>query len=238
MKTITKGLHQLGLGPGVGLVNVFLLETTAGLVLIDTGFPGSADAILKAMAQLGYAPAQLAHIVLTHAHPDHIGSLAALKQATGAATWMHGEDASLAEQGIMRPVHPSPGLLPSLLFKAMQRMPRTVEPAPIDRRIWDGNELPFAGLLVIHAPGHCGGQIVLLWPERRLLIAADSCMHLVGLRVPFVNENATRALRSLQRIGELDVRHRLLRSRPSDHAGRRLAVPPDFRHRGGSSGRP
>ena len=43
-------------------------------------------------------------------------------------------------------------------------MPRTVEPAPIDHRIWDGNVLPFAGLQAIHAPGHCEGQIVLLWP--------------------------------------------------------------------------
>ena len=201
MKTLTAGLHQIGLGPGIGLVNVFLLETAAGLVLIDTGFPGSSDAILRAMAKLGYAPERLAHIVLTHAHPDHVGSLAALKQATGAETWMHADDAPLAERGGMRPVHPSPGLLPALLFKAMSRTPHAVEPAPIDHRIEDDDELPFAGLRAIHAPGHCGGQIVLLWPERRVLIAADSCMNLIGLRVPFVNEDAALARRSLQRIG-------------------------------------
>ncbi len=200
MKTIAKGLHQVA----VGMVNVFLLERADGLVLIDTGFPGSDGAILKAMAQLGYTTERLAHIVLTHAHPDHIGSLAALKRATGAATWTHADDAPLAEQGGMRLVHPSPGLLPALLFRAMSRMPHTIEPASIDHRMSDGEVLQFADLQVIHAPGHCQGQVVLLWPEHRTLIAADSCMHLLSLRVPLVNEDASFARRSLGRIAMLD----------------------------------
>ena len=200
MRTIAKGLHQVA----VGMVNVFLLESADGLVLIDTGFPGSDGAILKAMAQLGYTPERLAHIVLTHAHPDHIGSLAALKRATGAATWMHADDAPLVEQGRLRPVHPSPGLLPALLFKAMSRMPHRIEPASIDHRMSDGEVLPFADLQVIHAPGHCRGQVVLLWPDGGTLIAADSCMHLLSLRVPLVNEDASLARRSLRRIAALD----------------------------------
>jgi glyoxylase-like metal-dependent hydrolase (beta-lactamase superfamily II) len=202
MKRIVDGVFAIGLG----MVNAFLLETPEALVLIDTGFPKSTDAILAAMQQRGHAPTALSHIVLTHAHPDHIGSLAALVRATGAQTWMHRIDAPVAEHAAdgIRPVHPAPGLLPKLLFAAMRLMPRNVESATIDHLIEDGDTLPFGGLRAIHAPGHCAGQIVLLWPDRDVLFAADSCMNLLRLRQPLVNEDAALGRRSLQRVAKLD----------------------------------
>jgi glyoxylase-like metal-dependent hydrolase (beta-lactamase superfamily II) len=93
MKRIVDGVYEIGLG----MVNAYLLETPEALVLIDTGFPKSTDAIPAAMQKRGHAPNALAHIVATHAHPDHIGSLAALVRANGAQTWMHRIDAPSAE---------------------------------------------------------------------------------------------------------------------------------------------
>ena len=52
-----------------GLVNVYLLQTDDGLVVLDTGFPGSAKKILKAVAALGKAPGDVRNIILTHCHP-------------------------------------------------------------------------------------------------------------------------------------------------------------------------
>jgi Metallo-beta-lactamase superfamily len=63
MKRVIDGVTRIGLG----MVNSYLLETPEALVLIDTGFPKSADKILAAMKQLGHEPDALAHIVLTHA---------------------------------------------------------------------------------------------------------------------------------------------------------------------------
>jgi glyoxylase-like metal-dependent hydrolase (beta-lactamase superfamily II) len=202
MKRIVDGVYEIRLG----MVNAYLLETPQALVLVDTGFPKSTDAILASMQQRGHAPNALAHIVLTHAHPDHIGSLAALVRATGAQTWMHRIDAPVAEQAAdgIRPVHPMPGLLPKLLFAAMGLMPRNVESARIDHLVEDGDTLPFGGLRAIHAPGHCAGQVVLLWPDRNVLFAADSCMNLFRLRQPLVNEDEALGRRSLQRIAKLD----------------------------------
>jgi glyoxylase-like metal-dependent hydrolase (beta-lactamase superfamily II) len=199
MKTLIPGVHRVP----VGIVNTYLLETAEALVLIDTGFPNSAEPILRAIGQLGHPPEKLGHIVLTHAHPDHVGSVAALVRATGAQTWMHHVDAPLVERAEFRPVHPSPGLLPKLLLALMQRLPRAMEPATIDHRIDDGAVLPF-GLRAIHAPGHCAGQVALLWPEHRLLFAADACMNLLRLRPPLVNEDAALGLRSLQRLAALN----------------------------------
>lgn len=73
----------------LGAVNVFLIDAPDGLVLVDIGVPKKADAILSAIQSIGKRPSELKHIILTHAHPDHIGSAAALVKAMGAETWMH-----------------------------------------------------------------------------------------------------------------------------------------------------
>ena len=63
--------------------NVYLLVDRK-LVLIDTGPPGSAEVILEFIASLGRRPEELSHILITHGHADHIGSLWQLRARTGA----------------------------------------------------------------------------------------------------------------------------------------------------------
>ncbi len=198
MKRITDGCHAVALG----VVNAFLLTTPEGLVLIDTGFPGRESDILEAIRQLGHEPRALKHIVLTHAHPDHVGGAAALVRATGAQTWIHSEDAPVAENRMsMRPIHPFPGVLSKLVFAALSRMgPPVWEAVKIDHRVADGDVLPFGDLRVIHAPGHSTGQIVLLWPKQNLLVAADSCVNFLSLRAPVIGEDEPLARQSLARI--------------------------------------
>lgn len=70
-------------------VNTFLLEAEDGCALIDTSFTNSAKKILDAIDELGKRTSDVRHIILTHAHPDHIGSAAALKSATGAELCAH-----------------------------------------------------------------------------------------------------------------------------------------------------
>ena len=204
MKTITAGVHQISLPP-FGFINTYLLETSEGLVLVDTGLPGSEAAILGAMHELGYAPHQLAHIVLTHAHADHIGSVAALVSITGAKTWMHQADIPIAEGAPFRPLRPLPTLMGRLFWMARHKSPEKVAPARIDNPVQGGMILPF-GPQVIHIPGHCAGQIALLWPEKRLLIAADACMNAplcLGLRQSPLNEDPQLGRQSLTKLTTL-----------------------------------
>ena len=200
--SIADGLHLIP----VGTVNVFLIDAPDGLVLIDTGLPNSADAILGAMQSLGKAPADLRHIVLTHAHPDHIGSLAALVRATGAETWMHPLDAPIAERGSgFRPMKPAPELLKALMFLLFVRSNATVEPARIDHLVEDGDILPIAGgLTVIHVPGHCAGQVALLSRDRGVLFAADACANLLGLGGPIGYEDLEEGRRSQRKLAGFD----------------------------------
>lgn len=115
---VVDGVHAVALGG----VNVFLVEEPSGLTLVDAGFPGKAQIVLEAVRALGRAPSDVKHIVLTHAHPDHIGSLAALKRATGAQTYIHALDRDIAERGSgFRPMTAAPGLLPKVLFALLFR---------------------------------------------------------------------------------------------------------------------
>ena len=76
----------------------FLLETTGGLILIDAMEPEQRffDAIIKGIADIGYAPSDVKIILLTHGHGDHYGCMAALKEATGAKLYMGRQEEALA----------------------------------------------------------------------------------------------------------------------------------------------
>jgi len=189
-----------------GLVNAYLVETPAGLLLIDTGYPNSPRKILAALEKLGRKPQDIQHILCTHGHPDHIGGLAEMVRQTGAETWMHEIDAPVAESGEMRPIHPVGGLRSRLLFTfaiAAGRLSGRLETCQIDHRFTDDTPLPF-GLRAIHAPGHAAGQVVLYWPERRILFAADSCMNISGLGLSLLNEDTPLARQTFRSLGELD----------------------------------
>lgn len=201
-KLIAPGLYAIV----AGQVNTFLLDHPNGCVLIDTGFPGSADTILQAVREVGKQPRDIKHLLLTHAHPDHIGSAAALKQATGAQTYMHALDAPIAQSGKgFRPMTPAPGLMNSLLFRAFVRTNSSVDPTPIDHLVSDGDVLPIAGgLRAIHAPGHCAGQLVFLWPQHGgVLVAADTCSHVMGLGLSIGYEDLDEGRGTLRTLAQL-----------------------------------
>ena len=66
----------------------WLLESTDGLILIDTGMPSTLPEILEKIAQLGYDVRDVRHILHSHGHIDHIGSTRALVEMTGARTYI------------------------------------------------------------------------------------------------------------------------------------------------------
>ncbi|MDQ6695354.1 MAG: MBL fold metallo-hydrolase [Chloroflexota bacterium] len=203
-KMVVPGVYRVPLGP----VNAFLIDHD-GLTLIDTGIPGSAGKILDAVRDIGKKPADIRQILLTHAHADHTGSLAALKRELGVvATYMHSLDAELLRQGVAgRPVRPAPGLFNRLFYTAFfarqSGMPK-VEPAEVEHIVEDGSVLPVAGgFQVIHIPGHCAGQVAFLWPEQGgVMFAADAASNMFGLAYSPIYEDLALGRRSLRKLGK------------------------------------
>ncbi|MEJ8629418.1 subclass B3 metallo-beta-lactamase [Sphingomonas sp. I4] len=69
---------------GFGGLNVALIDTGAGLILIDGALPQGAHAILANVARLGFRPTDIKYILSTEPHFDHAGGIAALARDTGA----------------------------------------------------------------------------------------------------------------------------------------------------------
>jgi glyoxylase-like metal-dependent hydrolase (beta-lactamase superfamily II) len=175
----------------MGMANAYLIEGDDGLTLIDAGFPNKESVVFEAIRRLGRSADQLKHLIFTHGHPDHIGSAAAIVRETGARTYMHPLDISMAESGgSFRPMTPAPGLLRQVMCRLFFRPGERVEPVAIDQPLTAGEILPVAGgIEIIHVPGHCAGQVALLWRPGRMLFAGDVCMNLMGLADPIGFEN-------------------------------------------------
>jgi glyoxylase-like metal-dependent hydrolase (beta-lactamase superfamily II) len=201
VKRVIKGVHVVAMG----MANAFLIAGDDGLTLIDAGYPGMEAVVLGAIRELGRLPDQLKHLIFTHGHPDHIGSAAAIVRQTGATTYMHPLDIPMAESGgPFRPLRAAPGLLRRVLCKLLYHPDERLEPVAINQPLTPGEILPIAGgIEVIPAPGHCAGQVALLWRPGRMLFAGDVCMNIMGLGDPVGFESLEEGRASQRKVASL-----------------------------------
>lgn len=88
-----------------GFVSAYVLERNGEAALVDTGVGGGEAAIEEALTQLGLSWDDLGHVILTHSHGDHVGSLDAVLAAAPAAAGYIGEG-DLAAVSSSRPLQP------------------------------------------------------------------------------------------------------------------------------------
>lgn len=194
----------------LGWVNAFLIARPEQLTLVDCGRPGQAHLIGQAIEQLGFSWGDLRHILVTHCHPDHTGSLAAVqKLAPQATTYMGPIDAALVREGIAvpveRPLRPAPGLHHALLFHALVRtVPRYVDPARVDREVFDGQRLEIAGgVTALYTPGHTLGHVSYLWHARGgVMFAGDVAASIWGLGYSLAYEDFERGQQTIAELVE------------------------------------
>ncbi|MGO9518348.1 MAG: MBL fold metallo-hydrolase [Candidatus Korobacteraceae bacterium] len=200
-KRVINGVHIVPMG----FANAFLIEGDDGLTMIDAGYPGKEAAVFGAIRGLGRSPNQLKHLIFTHGHPDHIGSAAAIVRETGARTYMHPLDIPMAESGgPFRPMTPAPGLLRRVLCKLLYHPEERLEPVAINQPLTAGEILPIAGgIEVIPTPGHCAGQVALLWRPGRMLFVGDVCMNIMGLGDPVGFESLEEGRASQRKVASL-----------------------------------
>lgn len=74
------------------MVNAHLVVGERGAILVDTGLPGSESKIARVMARHGMTFADIELIVVTHAHVDHAGSAARIRELSGAPIVAHEGD--------------------------------------------------------------------------------------------------------------------------------------------------
>lgn len=67
-----------------GFVSAYILHRDGEAALVDTGVEDSGDSIEAALGEIGLDWGAIGHLIVTHRHPDHQGSVEAVVAATGA----------------------------------------------------------------------------------------------------------------------------------------------------------
>lgn len=88
------------------LVNWTLVSDDSGVLLIDAGFPGHRADVLASLDELGFGPADLRAILLTHAHVDHLGTAIWFAAAHGTPVYCHAGEVGHAKRDYLQQVSP------------------------------------------------------------------------------------------------------------------------------------
>ncbi|MEI8306098.1 MAG: MBL fold metallo-hydrolase [Chloroflexales bacterium] len=204
MRRIVPGLYTF---TGLPVGRVYLISEGDGLTLIDASVSIAAGSILRQIHKLGFAPGDVRRILITHAHPDHVGALSALVEATGAEVWSSRLERPVIEGTIPVPLPPADSLRG--LARLMRPGAATFFPhVAVARELRDGEMLPevFGGLQVITTPGHAPGHLAFWHPERRVVMMGDVVMNFpTGMRLPVAafTYDMAENIRSLGRVVRL-----------------------------------
>lgn len=199
------------------MINAYLVISDGGAIIVDTGLPGSAPRFLTALKREGLRPDDVKLIVVTHAHVDHAGGAARLRELTGAPILAHREDRCFYAQE--RPVHYCPTGPFGRLFKASGLASAAYDGFEADIELAGAEVfslLPFAiAGSVHHTPGHTGGSLSVELDDRNMLVSdlISSGILLGGIirlgtpkRPPFEDDPALVAIQ-LQSLLDAGGRH-------------------------------
>lgn len=166
-----------------GLVtNSYLLETPQGVIAIDTGYPGGADAFRRRFTRR-WPLDELKCVFLTHHHDDHAGFLGDLLKMCEARVVLHPLALSHLRAG--RSAEPPGAGYSSRRGSWFSLVKRDFSFPPVDpgsRAILVESEedQPFERLglplKVLHLPGHTEDSIGLYLTETRQLFCGDAAM--------------------------------------------------------------
>ena len=228
-------------------VNWVLVADGDELTLVDTGEPRDLPRVLSSLQRIGRAPGDVSAVVLTHAHPDHIGAAERLRADRGIPVRLLDTEAPHARGQIIQEA-PALQVLraawrPAVLLWVLRilragatRVERLTEVKPFEA----GSgplDVP-GGLVPVPTPGHTSGHCAFHLPDRGVLITGDALItaHPAGrttgpqLCPPMFNHDEAAALASLQALAGLSADTMLpghgpaYRGSPASAVQRALAV--------------
>jgi glyoxylase-like metal-dependent hydrolase (beta-lactamase superfamily II) len=207
-------------------INVWLVETAEGLVIVDTGMAAEVakDAWQQIEAQLLQAQ-RVCAVLVTHIHPDHLGLAAWLQQRHGVPVLM---SSRTEEQAQLLLSDPAPDMADeaAAFFRKMgalepplgrglfapQRFTRMVSGMPqVTHHVEDNQTLPWNGDVwtALQTDGHAEGHLCLNDCAHRLLISGDQVLPSISPNIGLTWRNQdlnplASYLSSLERLRRLD----------------------------------
>ncbi len=125
----------------------YLITTKKGNILINTGTSLSAEQIKKNIETLGFKYFDIKILLITHAHFDHVGALAEIKQQTHAKLMVDAKDAEVLASG-------------GSTDYELGKYGTSFKPVKADVLLHDGDivKLGDMKLVLLHHPGHTKGS--------------------------------------------------------------------------------
>jgi hydroxyacylglutathione hydrolase len=164
---LLEGVWALG---GDGQQRIYLIDTGAGLLLVDPSYEPLDPGIQKQVKDLGYALAEVKWVLFTHCHVDHTQS-GHIWQKRGAKLFIHSAD--------LHPLRTASDITAWWLLPDPVRF-LTPPSGPIET-FEDADDLKFGGLTlrVIHTPGHTPGSCCFFFQRegKNVLLGEDIVLH-------------------------------------------------------------
>jgi hydroxyacylglutathione hydrolase len=202
---ITKNVHAIKIPFQVktelGTLDRFVysyLVNGEQVCLIDSGVVASESVIFDYMEKIGLKPEDISLMILTHSHPDHIGSARSIKAKSGCKIAAHsGEIPWIEDVELQANERPVPNF--HLLVKG---------PVDVDDILKDGDVLDLdenISLKVIHTPGHSKGSISLLIEEEGIIITGDAVPLKGDLPIYEDIETSVNSIKKLKSIPKIET---------------------------------
>jgi metallo-beta-lactamase class B len=202
---------QYGGGNGV----VYVLSTSDGLMLIDSGYQDDAETVLlPGLKTLGFDPANIKVIILTHGHPDHYGGATYLQNHySGIHIYMSAADWDFALKPFPARPGRSPGVPPKKDMVAVEGQPIVL-----------GEEK----VTPIFIPGHTPGSLGLIFPVKEGAQTHVAAIVGGGFTAPGQPDQAREFIQSLDHFGQstekMDADVELQNHPIMDNFGQKLAA--------------
>lgn len=179
---IEPGLYLVGSGNmGFNLTdafdcNLYLFDSGEGYVLFDAGTGMGMDQIWQVCVEDGLEPERIAHLFLTHAHGDHGGGAAHVRDRTAVTIYAGADTARIVSAGDEAAVS-----LPAARAAGVYPPDYRYRACAVDRILAPGNVVSIGALSVemIPTPGHSHDHCSYLVTrgEQRYLVAGDAIFH-------------------------------------------------------------
>lgn len=206
---------------GVDHVNAYLLTDGSSHMLADCGpggDPSCLTALEHALRPTGVTLDELDHVVLTHAHSDHVGQIGEIVRRSGAEVWLHPDTAhvdAIMEQparfSALRVRRARAEGVPerelAWFADVREETDAIIEPVRADHDLVEGVVVPspLGPLEVVFTPGHAPSHVALVQAERGLVILGDTVCSVFApwYDYGFTADPVGELLGSLDRFSEL-----------------------------------
>jgi metallo-beta-lactamase class B len=189
---------------GASDIAAFLITGPEGHVVLDAGYPTTAQMIMASIAKLGFDIKDVKVLLNSEPHPDHAGGLSVLQQASGAELWASEASADAIASG----GDDADMILP---LRALIRIGVVGYPAPrLDHRFKDGDTIRLGPIALTahvtggHSRGCTSWSFQVRDGDRALNVVSACALGVMG------------GMRYAEQDADFERSFRVLRSLPAD----------------------